>query len=374
MRKVFLVLAVALIAGLAAIRGFDPTPVAQTREAYFDYLQRLAPRPLLPLPIRIIDIDEASLAAEGQWPWPRHRLAQMVDALADMGAAVIAFDVLFPEPDRLSAAQVFEDPRVGAVLGALPSADVLATLDNDERFAAAIEGFPVVLGVADAGGDDAGALIPPKSGFVEVGLSRPSEALLKMRGTTAIVPPLLAVGEGIGSINVSPFEDEGRVREVPLVWRSEGGMIPSLAVEALRLALGESTIVLMGTDSNEAAIRAVRVGGYYIPTNSEGALRVRYRNDDPETYVPAGAVLNPDAFAEIAPLIEGHIVFVGTSAAGLLDIRATPLGETVPGVSIHAQILEQILLEDYLQRNDILAGIEILTFLVIGGILAVLLA
>ena len=373
MRRLFFLMSLALIVGLGAVRGLDPAPVSEAREAYFDYLQRLSPRDPVPLPIRIVDIDEGSLSIEGQWPWPRHRLAEMVETLAEMGAAVVAFDVLFPEPDRLSAAQVFEDPRVGAVLGRVPSPDSLAELDNDRRFAAAIEEFPVVLGVADAGGDGS-VEVSSTAGFVEVGLSRPSEALLEMRGVTPIVPLLLAAGEGIGSINVSPFEDEGRVREVPLVWRSESGMMPSLALEALRLALSESTILLLGTDSIEAAIRAVRVGGYDIPTNSEGALRVRYRHDAPEFYVSAADVLSPDAFDDLAPLVAGHIVFVGTSAAGLLDIRATPLGETVPGVSIHAQILEQILLEDYLQRNDIISGLELLVFVGIGAVLTGLLA
>lgn len=361
------------MAGLAALRGLDPAPVSEAREAYFDYLQRVSPRPVLPMPVRIVDIDEASLAAEGQWPWPRHRLADMVNALADMGAAVVVFDVLFAETDRLSAAQILDDPQVSAVLGdQRPAPERLAALDNDRRFAAALEGFPVVLGIAEAP-EPAETLVPPTAGFVEVGLSRPSEALLEMRGTTGIVAPLLAASEGIGAINVSPFEDEGRVREVPLVWQTEAGMVPSLALEALRLALGESTVILLGTDSTEPAIRAVRVGGYDIPTNAEGALRVRYRHDDPASYVPAADVLNPAAFDALLPFIEGHIVLVGTSAAGLLDIRATPLGETVPGVSIHAQILEQVLLEDYLQRNDVLSGAEILTFLAIGALLTVLL-
>lgn len=373
LRAVFFLLAFVLIAGLAGIRGYDPAPVSQSREAYFDYLQRLSPRGPSPVAVRIVDIDEASLSLEGQWPWPRHRLADLVDVLAEMGAAVIAFDVLFPEPDRLSAAQVLQDPRVGRILGQPPDQGALAALDNDLRFAAAIAGFPVVLGVADAGQEN-GQTVPGRAGFVDIGASRPSDALPKMRGVTSIIPPLLNASQGIGSINVSPFDDEGRVREVPLAWKTENGTLPSLALESLRLAFGESTVLLLGTDLSEAAVRAVRVGDFEIPTNAQGSLRVRYRRDDPSTYVSAADVLNPDYFDDLLALIEGHIVLVGTSAAGLLDIRATPLGETVPGVSIQAQIIEQVILEDFLIRNDVLSGVEILTFVGIGALLTALLA
>ncbi|MCG5476158.1 MAG: CHASE2 domain-containing protein, partial [Sinorhizobium fredii] len=130
----------AIVAALTVLRANDPQLLRFAREITFDEYQRLAPRPFENLPVRVVDIDEASLREFGQWPWPRDRLAALVNRLSEMGAAVIAFDILFAEPDRLSPRTVVRDvPGIDpALLQRLP--------DNDEIFARAIAGKPVVLG------------------------------------------------------------------------------------------------------------------------------------------------------------------------------------------------------------------------------------
>jgi adenylate cyclase len=364
-RRIFLVAAFGLLAALVAIRAADPWPVQAVREGYFDLLQRIAPRPMTEgLPVRVVDIDEASLAELGQWPWPRHRLADLLDRLTALGAASVSFDVLFAEPDRLSPSRLTEDPLVRAAVGTEPWLDSLADMDNDRVFAEAIARSYVVLGVASAGASgntDTRAL----AGFAEVGPA-PSALLAAMPTTTPIVPSLEAAALGIGAINVSPETvDGGIVRTVPLIWRGPSGPIPGLAVEALRLALGETTYVLLGNE-DASGLSILRLGGYDIPTDDAGRLRVRYRHDDPALYVSAADVLDDTLIVEVAPAIEGHVVLVGTSAAGLLDIRTTVLGEAVPGVSIHAQIIEQILTDAYLRRSDLVAGFEILALIALG--------
>jgi adenylate cyclase len=364
-RRIFLVAAFGLLVALVAIRAADPWPVQGVREGYFDLLQRVAPRPASEgLPVRVVDIDEASLARLGQWPWPRHRLADLVDRLTALGAASVSFDVLFAEPDRLSASRIAEDPLVRAAIGAEPWLDSLSEMDNDRIFAEALARSFVVLGVASAGGagtTDTRAL----AGFAEVGPD-PSAYLPEMPTTTPIVPSLEAQALGIGAINVSPETvDGGIVRTVPLIWRGPSGPIPGLAVEALRLALGETTYVLLG-NQDASGLSMLRLGGYDIPTDDAGQLRVRYRHEDPSLYVSAADVLDDARIAEVAPAIEGHVVLVGTSAAGLLDIRTTVLGDAVPGVSIHAQIIEQILTDAYLRRSDVVAGFEILALIGLG--------
>ena len=125
-----------LIALGLILRVSDPFPVQTARLVYFDYLQRLSPREYSPdLPVKVVDIDETSLAELGQWPWPRTLVAQMVDRLAHLGAAVLVFDTIFAEPDRYSPARLAEDPVFAELLGDPGS---FAGIDNDQRLAGAI--------------------------------------------------------------------------------------------------------------------------------------------------------------------------------------------------------------------------------------------
>jgi adenylate cyclase len=359
---------------LAALRVFDPYPVQVARDIYFDQLQRLSPRENASLPIRIIDIDEVSLAAVGQWPWPRHTLAELVDHLSELGAAAIVFDMLFAEPDRMSLAQLMADPRFTDILGQIDKRDGLALVDNDEIFAAAIRDRPVVLGVAGVVGHQSPSVKTQwKAGIVEVG-NNPASGLPSVSATTAIVPSLKAAATGIGSVNLSPGAAATVIRQIPLIWRAGDSLLPSLALEALRVAQGESTIVVLGSTTTQGAVESVRVGGFEVPTTASGQLWVRYRPNDDSLYISAVSVLDETRQAGLGDSIEGHIVLVGTSAAGLLDIRTTPLGENVPGVSIHAQMLEQIILGDYLLRTDWIEGLEFAAFLLLGIVMIVVMS
>lgn len=347
---------------MSLVRAWDPGPVKSLRESYFDQLQRLAPRQAEDLPVRVVDIDEQSLAEHGQWPWPRHMMATLTERLIAMGAAVVVYDLIFAEPDRLSAAQLLDDPLVARTVRGATWLSNLDELDYDRIFAETIEGWPVVLGTSDAG-SAGNPPLAPKAGFVEVGAG--AAALPALRSATGLVPALYASTAGLGGINVSPSTDDGIIRSVPLVWRTDKGFMPSLALEGLRVALGESTIVII-SDASDTSVEAVRLGGYDIPTDQNGLLRVHYRVDDPDLYVPARDVFDLTAEGRVGPRLEGHIVLIGTSAAGLLDIRTTALGAQVPGVSIHAQIVEQILLESYLTRTLTQDGSEILIFVALS--------
>ncbi len=370
MKSLSVLIATLTLVVLVAIRLADPAPVSLIRESYFDYLQRFNPRAQQDLPVRVVDIDEASLRELGQWPWPRTTLARLLDRLNELGAAVVAFDILFPESDRLSAANLLSDPAVGKLVKGAPWASALKDLDNDAIFARSIAGRGVVLGVADAG-DDAGFPVMPRAGFAEMG-DQPGLALNAMRSTTPLVPVLDEAAAGIAGINVSPLGNDGVVRTVPLAWSMPGGFMPGLSPEALRLALGESTFLVMGEPGAASAVEALRVGDYVIPTTPDGELWLRYRHDSPDLYVSARDVLDPAKDAEVRPRLAGNIVFVGTSAAGLLDIWTTALGERVPGVSIHAQAMEQILSESYLTRSHFVQGLEILSIFVLWLIVMVI--
>lgn len=356
-----------LLGGLLVVCGCivriaDPFPVEVLRLNYFDYLQRLSPRPFNPdLPVRVVDIDESSLTEIGQWPWPRTTTAKLVERLESYGAASIAFDMLFAEPDRYSPARLFEDPVFSRLLR--EDTDV-AELDNDQRFSDAISQRPVALGVA-ARIDKVEKEILPRAGIIEIG-ENPGQKIPQVLHWTPLATPLDQTAVGIGGVNVSPVGELAVVRTVPLLWRGPSGILPSLSIEALRLALGEQNIFIDGAQEESGVILSMSMGAFTIPTTETGHLWLHYRKDDPALYLSAADILRESDNDWLRSQIEGRIILVGTSAAGLLDIRETPLGQSVPGVSIHAQVIEQVIDGKMLQRSDITAALELIAYLALG--------
>jgi adenylate cyclase len=369
MRRIILAIGITLLSVLTLVRGSDPLPVQALREIYFDYMQRLNPRDYVQMPVRVVDVDENSLAAFGQWPWPRDLLAQLVDNLNGYGAAVIVFDVLFHEPDRMSPSRLVSRLSESGVIIPKAGLDQLASMDTDTILARAIEGRNVILGVAQVAQS---GLVPDaaKVGFVEIG-SQPSLGLPFLSSSAPILPILVKSAAGVGTISVSPSGQTNLVRKAPLIWRSQVGMHPSLAVEALRLAMGESTVLLQGYPDLTGVTERIRIGGLEIPTLPDGQIWIRYRKDHPDLYVSAQDVLTKTDDPALHSALGGNIVLIGTSAAGLFDIRTTAIGENVAGVSIHAQIIEQILLEDYLMRDGLVVALEIITFVIIGLVILI---
>lgn len=334
-----------LVVALMALRAADPYAVQVARETTFDVFQQIKPRTVPDdLPVRVLDIDEASLAAVGQWPWSRDVMAKIADRLTELGAAVIAFDVLFAEPDRLSAS---------------------GSPDHDAAFAAALAGRPTVLVTSRSGlGSPAPA---PKAGFAITGGDvLPNLPLLD--GVAAPLPELLDAAAGLGVASLDR-QGAGVARRLPLLWSNGSAPLPTLAVEALRVAQGASTLVVLGDEAG--TVTGLRAGQIEVPTGPTGEMWLYYRDVGPQAYVPVHRLLADD-YAELGPLLNGHIVLVGASAAGLLDLRASALGGAVPGVSIHLQALEQMLTGTYLSRADWVGGLELLVIAV--STLAVILA
>ncbi|MGI9389189.1 MAG: CHASE2 domain-containing protein, partial [Boseongicola sp.] len=361
----FRAVGVILIAFGLILRVSDPFPVQSARLVYFDYLQRMSPREYTAdLPVKVVDIDEASLAELGQWPWPRTMVAQLVDRLGELGAAVLVFDTIFAEPDRYSPARLAEDPVFAELLG---DPESFAGIDNDQRLAAAISQMPTVLGVAVRSGEPINQPLP-RAGVIEIG-EQPASGLVNAPVWTGLAEPLGDYVSGIGAINVSPSVGAGVVRQVPLVWSGPTGVMPSLSIEALRIAMQENNIFVEGALDDPGIVLSVGLGSFTIPTTENGQIWVRFRRDHPDLYVSAHEVMTGTDEMELRAQVEGRIILIGTSAAGLLDIRETALGDSVPGVSIHAQIIEQILLNEVLARSDITAALELLAFFSLGLLL-----
>ncbi len=351
--------------GLIALRVIDPGFFAALRGNGFDTLQRIFPRQMQePQPVRIVDIDEASLKALGQWPWSRLTLAKLVNELHSLGAAAVAFDIVFPEADRLSPRHILNDPAQGIKL---PDGVDLSTVpDSDAAFAASIAGKPVVLAYATSAGEPEPDKLIIKSGFAQVGAPALS-AVPTIGRITSNLPILNAAAAGLGGINIDLAGEQGIARQIPLLWGDGTRFAPTLSVEALRVAQGVDTLLVNSSPDTDNALESVRIGEIDIPTSESGMFYVHYRPNPRDLYVSAVDVLNVEKHSNIRPLIEGNIVYVGTSAVGLLDVRTTALGETVPGVSIHAQATEQMLSGRFLSRPEWAVGLEFI-FVILSGL------
>src|ERR1700752_1054234 len=323
-----------LLVCFAALRGWDPHPVQELRVRTWDYFQLFQPRVKAMRPVVIVDIDEKSLADPrlGQWPWPRTRIADIVTNLTKLGAVVIAFDAVFSEPDRLNpdiAADTFRnlDEATREKLRALPS--------NDQIFADALKQSRVVLG--EPGGPDVHALDKdlPVTGLAMLG-EEPQPFMYKFPGLLRNVEVLEHAAAGRGLFTIRP-ERDGIVRRVPMVMMAQGVVMPSLTFEMLRVASGSSTILIK---ADKAGMQSVGVRGFNIPTDANGQLWVHYARRDPSLYVPAVDVLDGRVPQD---RIAGKLVLIGTSAIGLNDIKTTPVSPAMPGVEIHAQVLESAL-------------------------------
>jgi adenylate cyclase len=342
---------------LLALRIADPYPVQVLREIGFDLYERLAPRPQGDFPVRVVDIDEASLAEFGQWPWPRDRLAALTDRLNELGAAAIGFDVLFPEADRMS-------PR--RIAAEVPGLDAGKLPDTDAEFAAALGRSPSILGLSRSPGG-APLTIAPKSSFAISGPD-PRASIPHIAGAAVPLPQLHEAARGLAALSLETGATAGTVRALPLLWTNGTSIFPSLPLESLRVAMGVPTMVVFGDTAAEGYVEGVRVGDFTVPTTSSGELWLYYSRPRPDLMVSARDVLGP-GYAALADRIAGHIVLIGTSASGLLDLHTTTLGDNVAGVTIHAQAIEQILAQSFLTRPDWAQGLEWVEFAAIGALM-----
>jgi len=362
----------ALLALVLAVHWLDPLPVQQIRAYVFDSYQRLAPRSNDPeaSPVVIVDIDDASLGRLGQWPWPRTLVADLVDRLNRAGAAAIALDIVFAEPDRTSPENAVEHwpdtPEVRAIRDLdLPS--------NDAVLAEALGRGPTITAFAPV--YDGGGAPPAKEApYVFVG-DDPRDILPNYTGAVSTLPMLDEAATGHGAINLDLATDfDAVVRRVPLLVQVDGRLYHSLVVEALRVAFGQPSVPFKSTGAQgetafggAKAIVAARLGNITVPTDARGRMILHYAGHDPDRFVPAWKVLageyDPARFA-------ARIVLVGTGAQGLFDLRSTPLNPSVSGVEVHAEAIEQIARQAWLKRPDWAIGAERGYLVLIGFLIA----
>lgn len=339
-----------VFAFFAALYGAEPRGL---NPRIFDSYQRIMPRDWSPdVPVRIADIDSESIARYGQWPWPRTYFAEMVSRLQELGAAVIVFDIIFAEPDRTSPEilremlQRFDTERA-------PTLAVTPFSSHDTAFARQIANAPVVLAMLPKSG--AGEPPPFKAGIAIAGAD-PAAALIGY-GTADL--PLALLVESAAGLGVAGVGD-GRsviVRRAPMFVTIAGKIMPTLPAEALRVAQGARSHLLKSSegsgDGGTAVVTGARIGAVEMPLSADGTMWIRYAGPQPGRRVPAWRLLEgaaPDP--GLRGLFEGQIVLVGASAPGLRYLVATPMSEVTDGVTVHAEVIEQILLGSYLYRPD----------------------
>ena len=329
------------------------------RAATFDTYQSLRPRVPRQAPVVIVAIDEESLREYGQWPWPRTWLARIVGAVAAARPAAIGIAILMPEPDRLSPARL---PGMVAGLDADTAQRLSRLRGNDAVLAEAIRGRPVVLGIAGLESRAPEATTAVRHPPVRSTGGDPAPHLRRFAAALASVEEIdrAAVAHGLTSVDL----ERGVVRRVPLLARVADGLVPALGLEMLRLGEGRPPISVR---VSLAGIEMVGVGGFVLPSEPDGSAWVHYTRHDPDRFVSAADVLS----AQVDPtLFQGRLVLIGVTALGLSDHLATPVGERMSGVEIHAQLLENMVEGSLLSRPRFVRWSEI-GWLLVGGFLLI---
>ena len=332
----------------------------EVRLAGFDLYQRLYPRRGEAQPAIVVAVDDASAQRYGQWPWPRDKIARLIDRIAEQFPAAIGVDAVFAEPDRLSSHALAKrlrsnDPALAAALDALD--------DPDDALARALSHAPAALAIF--GRSDGTAPAAPttrRPRFILSGGDLP-KTLASYPTADASYQPIDAAAAGHGFVNAFDSGD-GVVRQVPLVALVEGMPAPALALEMMRIAVGAASIKAV-VDGD--GIAAVGVPAFQYPTQPDGSVWLHYGPHNPERFVSAWAVLEG---AVPADLFTDRLVIIGVTALGLVDTRSTPLGGLMLGPEIHAQVLEQMVEDSFLYRPGWALPAEIAAFSLLGLMLS----
>ncbi|MEQ1863293.1 MAG: adenylate/guanylate cyclase domain-containing protein [Micropepsaceae bacterium] len=383
-----------VLAFMFALQLIDPGQILTSlRNQVFDFYQRSSPRiyqnpgDTIGLQVRYVDIDEDSIKRIGQWPWPRTTIAKLVRNLGEMGTVVVAFDVVFAEADNTSPDQIVKGLPAGAEWDAT-RAQLIGLPRNDAVLADAFRTVSTITGFTFTNnkGGRAPKLVDAPS---VLGDGDPLLAVKKFTGVTTTLPELEDAAAGNGSFNVVISDDlDLLVRRIPLLMKYNNKIYPSLTLEVLRALtnkIGQKGTLLIKTPGasdevaagNVNAIVSLRIGDIVIPTNEKGEMWLHYTEDYSakglpditKRRIPAWQVLDGTADRK---LLESSAVFVGTSAPGLLDLRPTPMNPAAPGVEIHVQALEQMLLNHHLMRPDLASGLELIFATTLGLLMLVL--
>ncbi|HTJ93374.1 MAG TPA: CHASE2 domain-containing protein [Pararobbsia sp.] len=331
------------------------------RQLLFDHYQRRFPRIPTTQPVTIVEIDDRTLAQLGQWPWPRNRLANLIDAIAAMRPVAIGLDIYMPEPDQTSPDKVADN--LPATAGDL--AERLRTLPRHEAtLAQSLRTAPSILGAAAFDHAAFGTSTDMRSAPVLVHGVDPIDKVQRFNFVIASLPELQAAAHGQAMLNVAL--EQGTVRKIPLVMALGDKLVPSLPIEMLRVATGSPVLDVY---ADQTGVKAVGVADVRVPTQPDGNYWLHFASIGmtANRYISAGDVLQGKVDAD---RIHNKLVLVGLTGSGLTDMRTTVLGELVPGIEIQAQVIESIFEGRYLRRPAWLKSAEC-AFIMAFGLLMI---
>lgn len=360
------------------------------RFGFIDQMELLAydARLLLTMPggvdprIVILDIDEKSLAAEGQWPWRRDRLAQMLDTLFEhYKVSLVAFDIVFAEPDDKSGLRSLQELAEGRLKSnsAFQSEfdQLREDLDFDRRFAMSMKDRPVILGYyfnsSAEGGAEISAGSLPTPTFIKGSFQGKRIEFREARGFGSNLALFHEAAAGAGHFN--PWLDrDGVVRRVPMLYSYQEQQYESLSLAVVKTLVGAKRIepvyapVPLGARRNYSGLEWLRVGDRLVPVDEHLQSLVPYRGRQ-GSYPYVSAVDALERRADMATL-EGSVVLVGTTAPGLLDLRSAPVQNGFPGVEIHANLISGILENSIKENPAYTLGAELAILALVGLALA----
>ena len=368
-----------IVSLLVIVRIQDFDVLKSIRFRSFDLYQQIQPRENREdSPVVIADIDEKSLQKFGQWPFPRTYLANLIDALKEYDAKAVGFDMVFAEPDRTSP-KFFQDAQKNYL-----SAEALAQIenlpDNDVVFSASVQDFPTVLG-RSASNDSLFRAANYEQNSTDCNLANESSVqliwhrdygcplryMLPYKGLIKNLPVLEQGASGIGVFSI-PLARDGIIRRVPIIQNIRNAIHPALSIELIRVAFAGKSIVALTEQGN---INNVIIQGSKtkrIPVDGEQNMWVYFSKPDLDLPTPYLYISIADIITKRVPKerLKDKIVLVGTSATGLLDYRATPISPRLPGVEVHANLIENILAEQFLTYPIEMTAIELIVLIIVS--------
>lgn len=352
-------IALTLLAALLTV--FQPKFLQESDLLIYDLMVagRAAP-PKSHVPV-IVGVDEASLAAFGQWPWPRYRLAALVERLQQLGAQVIAIDILMPEPDR-SSPEVVQAERQRDLVDGESEQSLEVKDSNSQRLADALKQSPTVLGYylnfsqSTQIGLQQGVPTAPH-GMAVISPEHSTDLWPKPLGLIRSLPVLTDAASAEGFTNAL-VDLDGTLRRVPLLLAPQKQIRPSLAMAALLLYSTERQIQLTAGEGDAL----INWGKRSIPVDGSGNMMLDYRSAQP-VYYSAQAVMNNEV---ASGSLQGKIVLIGAWAKGLQDIHLTPSGKWINGLEVHATVIDNILSGTFISRPGWAKGVELFVVMLLG--------
>ncbi|MFW2525266.1 CHASE2 domain-containing protein [Aliarcobacter butzleri] len=357
--SIYFVLSLSLSIFLSAIYIFFPSLPDSLDNRLRDYLFTI--RGELPhnQNVVIVDIDETSIKSLGQWPWSRDKLAKMLENLTLANVGIVGLDIVFAEEDRTSPHKILQDLKI--YKKDVPNYDL--------EFANVVENSPVILGYQFdlVKKDNTNAKVPQIPAiFIEKDKPQDKSYLIEAYNTILNIPQIQDKAYSSGFFNNIP-DDTGIIRSVPLIISYDDTIYPSLALEVIRVINDTQKVVVQ---YNENGISNIVLDDISIPTDRYGRMLINFRGPERSfKYISAIDIYN-NSFDKSE--IDGKIVLIGTSAAGLFDLRATPFDSIFPGVEVHANIIDNILMQDFIYKASWLDGANILIIFVLSIIVVML--